>query len=453
MIKLTHPFVKGFTRYDHYPSNSVRNVNMHSSVNNSIQNNKKQIEQRYDYVIVGCGLSGAVIAERIASQLKKTVLIIEKRDHIGGNCYDYVDDETKILVNKYGAHIFHTNYQDVWEYVNLFAGWKRWDHEVLAYVDDKYVPIPVNLTTINALCNENLQTEDEVKIWLEKNQKKYDNIENSEQVAKSRIGNTLYEKLIKEYTYKQWGVYPEKLNKSVLERIPVRASNDGRYFNDKYQALPSAGYTNFFEKLLDNPLITILLNTDYFVYKSQNDLSKCKVIYTGPIDLYFKDSGLPKLQYRSINFHTKRYKTSGYMLPNSVINYPDKSTPYTRSVEYKHFLNQKSDHTIIISETTTDKGEPYYPFPNAENIKLYEEYQKLAINEEKKGVYFVGRLANYKYFNMDQAIKNSLDFFSNTILPNFREREIELKNKLKDEGHCIIVARYTEDVSWLDIIG
>lgn len=365
------------------------------------------------YLVVGCGLAGSVIAERIANVLKSKVTIIEKRNHIGGNCYDYIDKETNILVNKYGPHIFHTNDEDVWNYVNKFDEWIRWEHKVLSYVDDKFVSIPVNITTINELCNQNLQNEEDGRLWLEQNTVKYDTIENSEEVAKSRIGTVLYEKLIKDYTFKQWNKFPNEMDKSVLERIPVRCNFDTRYFSDKYQALPHKGYTKFFENLLKNDLIEIILNTDYIDYIQNNNYYDI-IIFTGPIDTYFPN--LPKLEYRSINFDKKIIKNMNYYQPASIVNYPEKQFPYTRIVEYKHFLNQKSNDTVIISETTTDEGEPYYPVPTKKNMNLYKEYQKLAIEEEKKNVFFIGRLANYKYFNMDETIKNSLNFFDNVLL-------------------------------------
>ena len=253
---------------------------------------------------------------------------------------------------------------------------------------------------------------------LEKNQEKYDIIQNSEEMAKSRIGNTLYEKLIKEYTFKQWNKYPNELDKSVLERIPIRPNFDTRYFSDKYQALPKKGYTHFFERLLDNKNIEVKLNTDYFEHiKENNDYDI--IIFTGPIDSYFSD--LEKLEYRSIDFNIEVIKNMKYYQPNSVVNYPEKDVPYTRIVEYKHFLNQKSNDTIIVSEKTNDIGEPYYPVPNKKNLDLYEKYKVLAKNEESKNVFFVGRLANYKYFNMDEAILNSIEFFNNTIINKFNE--------------------------------
>jgi UDP-galactopyranose mutase len=365
------------------------------------------------YLIVGCGLSGVVIAERIANELNNKVVIIEKREHIGGNCYDYIDKETNILINKYGAHLFHTNNDTVWKYVNNFDKWIRWEHKVLTFTDNKFVSIPVNISTINELCNENLQNETDVNVWLEKNQVKYDTITNSEEMAKSRIGTQLYEKLIKDYTFKQWEKYPDELDKSVLERIPIRPNFDTRYFSDKYQALPHKGYTHFFEKILDNNNIEVKLNTDYFDHIKNNNYDV--IIFTGPIDTYF--SNLEKLEYRSIDFNIERIKNMNYFQPSSVVNYPSIDVPYTRIVEYKHFLNQQSKDTIIVSERTNNIGEPYYPVPNKKNLELYEQYKILAKREEEKNIFFVGRLANYKYFNMDEAIANSLSFFENNILP------------------------------------
>jgi len=363
-------------------------------------------------LVVGCGLSGVVIAERIANILNKKVVIIEKRNHIGGNCYDYREENTNILVNKYGAHLFHTNNTMVWNYVNKFDKWIRWEHKVLAYVNDMYVSIPVNITTINQLCNENLQNENDVNKWLNENQVKYDTINNSEEMAKSRIGNILYDKLIKDYTFKQWNKYHNELDKSVLERIPIRNNFDTRYFNDKYQALPHKGYTHFFQQILNNNNIEVKLNTDYNEHIKTNSYDM--IIFTGMIDSYFNN--LEKLEYRSIDFKIDVIKNMNYFQPNSVVNYPNTDVPFTRIVEYKHFLNQQSNDTVIVSETTNDIGEPYYPVLNKRNLDLYEKYKNMAKEEEHKNVYFIGRLANYKYFNMDEAIFNSLEFFNNVII-------------------------------------
>ncbi len=367
--------------------------------------------EAYDVVVVGCGLSGCVMAERLANVGKKKVLIIDKRDHIGGNCYDYVDDNG-ILINKYGAHLFHTNHADVWEYVNKFGTWERWDHEVKGLVDGKMVPIPVNITTVNTLFNLHLRTEVEMDAWLLENQVKYDDgIKDGEQMAKSRVGEALYTKIFKTYTFKQWNKYPHELDGEVLARIPVRNNHDPRYFSDRYQALPKEGYTKFFESLLEHPNIDVWLNCDYNSLKQTIDPHKL-VIFTGPIDYYFADSGHEKLEYRSIDFVMETHKNMEYYQPNSVVNYPQDDVKFTRIVEYKHFLHQKSPHTTIVKEFTCDGGEPYYPVLNEKNRMLYQKYQQLAELETKnKNVHFIGRLANYRYFNMDQAIKNALEYF------------------------------------------
>jgi UDP-galactopyranose mutase len=365
----------------------------------------------YDVIVVGAGLSGCVIAERFANVKNKKVIIIEKRNHIGGNCYDYID-ENGILINKYGAHLFHTNYEDVWEYINRFDKWERWEHQVVGVVDKKIVPIPVNITTVNMICNENIEDEKSMNNWLEKNQIKYDKIENSEHIAKSRVGEVLYEKIFKNYTYKQWKKYPNELNPEVLGRIPIRNNFDNRYFSDKFQALPHKGYTHFFERLIDNENITIQLNTDFLEIKDKIPKDKI-IIFTGPIDHYFSDLGFEKLEYRSINFVEERYKNMNYYQCNSVVNYPETNVDFTRIVEYKHFLNQQSPHTTIVKEYTSDIGEPYYPVLNEKNQKLFEKYKEFANNETN--IHFIGRLANYKYFNMDQAIKNALDYFSKSF--------------------------------------
>lgn len=355
-------------------------------------------------LIVGCGLSGAVIAEQLANYGNK-ILIIDKREHIGGNCYDYIEEETNIRINKYGAHIFHTNSEKVWKYINKFSKWIRYDHIVLSNMNDKYVNIPVNINTINQLCNENIKNEEEMNIWLNKNKLFKEEIKNSEDICLSKFGIYVYEKLFKNYTFKQWNLFPNELEPEVLERIPVRNNNDNRYFNDRYQCLPENGYTKFIENLLKNENIEIKLNCNY------SDLEEKefeRIIYTGKIDEYINLD--EKLEYRSINFTKKIYKNMNFYQRNSVINYADLNINYTRSVEYKHFLNQKSNDTIVIFEETTNEGEPYYPIPTKKNKEIYEKYRKKAIELENENIYFIGRLGNYKYINMDEAILNSLNF-------------------------------------------
>lgn len=360
-----------------------------------------------DILIIGAGISGAVLAERYAS-IGKKVLIIEKRNHIAGNCYDYID-QNQILVSKYGAHLFHTNEEAVWEYVNRFSDWYLWEHKVIARVDDKTVPIPVNITTVNELFDINISTEEEMQIWLEENRTPIEKPANGEEAVLNRVGSVLYEKMFKHYTKKQWDKYPAELDASVLERIPVRNNYDDRYFSDIHQALPKGGYTQLFENILSHPNIEVLLETDYFDVKDDYRNYE-KLFYTGPVDRFFefKHSLLEKLEYRSINFVSETIDAEFYQ-ENSVVNYPGTEVDFTRIIEYKHFGNQISDKTTVVKEFTVDEGEPYYPVPNPRNQEIYACYKTEA--DKLIDVHFVGRLANYKYFNMDQAFKNALDLF------------------------------------------
>lgn len=360
-----------------------------------------------DILIIGAGISGAVLAERYAS-IGKKVLILEKRPHIAGNCFDYIDDNG-ILVSKYGAHLFHTQFEDVWTYVNKFSEWYDWQHKVIAKVDGQLVPIPVNITTVNKLFNLNISTEDEMRQWLDENRTPIEFPENGKEAVLDKVGPELYEKMFRHYTKKQWDKYPEELDASVLNRIPVRTNFDDRYFSDKYQALPKGGYTKLFSSILAHPNIHVELNTDYFDVKDKIHGFE-KLFYTGPIDRFFdfKHSIEDKLEYRSINFVSETVDQE-FFQENSVVNYTGMEVDFTRIIEYKHFGNQKSDKTTIVKEFTVDTGEPYYPVPNEKNRRIYNRYKEEA--EKLKDIYFVGRLANYKYFNMDQAFKNALDLF------------------------------------------
>ena len=360
-----------------------------------------------DILIIGAGISGAVLAERYAS-IGKKVLIIEKRNHIAGNCYDYID-ENGILVSKYGAHLFHTNEESVWKYVNQFSEWYPFEHKVIARVDDKTVPIPVNINTVNELFGTTISSEEEMKNWLEENRTPIEKPANGEEAVLNRVGKVLYEKMFKHYTKKQWDKYPAELDASVLDRIPVRYNYDDRYFSDTFQALPKGGYTQLFEKILSSPNIEILLNTDYFDVKDEYKGYE-KLFYTGPVDRFFefKHSLTEKLEYRSINFVSETVDAP-FFQENSVVNYPGTEVDFTRIIEYKHFGDQKSDKTTVVREFTVDEGEPYYPVPNPRNQEIYAKYKAEA--NKLVDIHFVGRLANYKYFNMDQAFKNALDLF------------------------------------------
>ena len=363
----------------------------------------------YDIIIIGAGISGVTLAERYASILNKKVLVLEKRNHIGGNCYDYYNSNG-ILVSKYGAHIFHTIYEDVWEYVDRFTAWHQYIHRVLSSIDGKHVPIPINITTVNTLLELQIQNEEQMKKWLDKNVVKMTNPKNSEEMALSRVGPVLYEKLFKHYTEKQWDQSPKYLAASVIGRIPVRTNFDDRYFSDPHQGIPIEGYTKMFEKILNHPNITFKLNTDYFMIKDQIK-NYNKLFFTGPIDQFFDYKFGRKLQYRSLRFIFETYDKEFFQL-NSVINYPN-DNEYTRIVEYKYFTGQKHHKTTVSKEFPTWEGEPYYPVLSIENQEIFELYKKEAEKAKKNGIYLVGRLANYKYYNMDQTFKNALDLFNN----------------------------------------
>ena len=360
----------------------------------------------FDYMIVGAGLAGGVLAERLASQAGKKVLLVEKRNHIGGNTYDHYNEDG-ILVHKYGPHIFHTNSKEVFEYLGQFTDWRPYEHRVLASVDGMLVPIPINLNTINTLYGLNLSSE-EVDQFLESRAEKKDKITTSEDVVVNKVGRDLYNKFFKGYTKKQWDLDPSELDASVTARIPTRNNRDNRYFTDTYQAIPLYGYTQLFEKLLNHPNIKVMLNTDY--KEVSNIIPYRKMIYTGPVDYYF-DYCYGKLPYRSINFKFETVDTEK-LLPPGTVNYPNEQ-PYTRITEFKYLTGQKHSKTSVVYEYPTASGDPYYPVPKPENAALYKKYQQLASGS--KDVYFAGRLATYKYYNMDQVVAQALSLYKKIV--------------------------------------
>jgi UDP-galactopyranose mutase len=357
----------------------------------------------FDYMIVGAGLAGAVLAERLASRSGKKILLIEKRNHIGGNTFDYYNEDG-ILIHKYGPHIFHTNSPEVFSYLSKFTEWRSYEHRVLASVDGLLVPIPINLNTINQLYGLSLNC-DEVDDFLRSKAEKKDRIQTSEDVVVSKVGRQLYEKFFKGYTKKQWNLDPSELDASVTSRIPTRNNKDDRYFTDTYQAIPKHGYTWMFNNILSHPNIKVLLNTDY--KEVQNSIPYKKMIYTGPVD-YFYDYQFGKLPYRSIEF---KFETIGkeFFQKTGTVNYPNEH-PYTRITEFKYLTGQQHPKTSIVYEYPKDGGDPYYPVPRPENGLLYKKYQSLALQEEN--VYFCGRLATYKYYNMDQVVAQALTLHS-----------------------------------------
>lgn len=356
---------------------------------------------KYDYLIVGAGFAGSVMAERIASQLNKKVLVVEKRNHIAGNAYDEFD-EYGIIVHRYGPHIFHTNSKLVFDYLSNFTEWIPYEHKVLAKIGHELFPMPINRITINKLYNLNLKTEDEVSEYYEKVREKRFPILNSEDVIVNQVGKDLFEKFFKHYTKKQWNLEARQLSPSVCGRIPIRTNDDCRYFSDKYQFMPKAGYTKMFEKILNHKNIEVILNTDY---KSiLHSIKFDKMIYTGPID-YFFDYKFGKLPYRSIRFEFKNIKQEQFQ-ETAVYNYVQSEVEFTRVCEYKYLTNQKNNSTTLSYEYPILDGEPFYPIPTEENRHKYllykDESQKLSC------VNFCGRLAEYKYYNMDQVVANAL---------------------------------------------
>src|SRR5881394_4023715 len=356
----------------------------------------------FDYLIVGAGFAGSVIAERLARGSNKKVLLCDKRPHIGGNAYDHYN-EAGILVHKYGPHIFHTNSREVFEYVSRFTEWRPYQHRVRASVDGQVVPIPINLDTINSLYGLKL-TSFEVEEFFKKVAEPREQIKTSEDVVVSTVGRELYEKFFKNYTNKQWGLDPSELDASVTSRIPTRTNRDDRYFTDAYQAMPLHGFTRMFENMLQHPNIKALLNCDY--REIVKHIPYKKMIYTGPVDEYF-DYRYGKLPYRSLRFEFETHNVRQYQSA-PVINYPN-DYAYTRVTEFKYLTGQEHSQTSIVYEYPQDEGDLYYPVPSSENAELYKKYQSLA--GATPGVYFAGRLATYKYYNMDQVLAQALALF------------------------------------------
>jgi UDP-galactopyranose mutase len=356
----------------------------------------------FDHLIVGAGFAGAVLAERLASQLDRKVLIVDKRPHIGGNAYDRYDD-TGILVHPYGPHIFHTNSADVFQYLSQFTAWRPYQHRVLASVDGQLVPLPINLDTVNRLYGKTL-TADELGSYFESVAETKGQILTSEDVVVSKVGRDLYNKFFRGYTRKQWGLDPSELDASVTARVPSRTSRDDRYFTDTFQAMPLHGYTRMFESMLRHPNIKVMLNTDY--REIQHLLPWKHMVYTGPIDAFF-DNKFGKLPYRSLEFQHVTLPQERYQ-PVGTVNFPN-DYAYTRVTEFKHLTGQTHSHTSLVYEIPRAEGDPYYPVPRPENAALYRRYEEEA--EAHPNVTFVGRLASYRYYNMDQVVGQALATF------------------------------------------
>ncbi|MFL6194840.1 MAG: UDP-galactopyranose mutase [Thermoanaerobaculia bacterium] len=360
----------------------------------------------FDYLIVGAGFAGSVLAERLARGSGMKVLLVDKRPHIAGNAFDHYDD-AGILVHKYGPHIFHTNSREVFEYLSSFTRWRAYEHRVRASVDGQLVPIPINLDTINQLYGLKL-TSLEVEDFFASVAEPRESVRTSEDVVVSRVGRELYEKFFRGYTRKQWGLDPSQLDAMVTSRVPVRTNRDDRYFSDTYQAMPLRGYTRLFENMLDHENIKVLLNTDY--REIQDDIPYRKMIYTGPVDEFF-DLRYGKLPYRSLKFEFETVNEE-WAQPVAVVNYPNEHL-YTRVTEFKRLTGQEHRKSSLVYEYPMAEGDPYYPVPRPENNELYKKYQALA--EERSDVQFVGRLATYKYYNMDQVVAQALSVYARMV--------------------------------------
>jgi UDP-galactopyranose mutase len=370
----------------------------------------------FDYLIVGAGFAGSVLAERLAQGSGKRVLICDRRPHIGGNAYDHYNEDG-ILVHRYGPHIFHTNSAAVFDYLSRFTAWRPYEHRVLASVDGQQVPIPINLDTVNRLYGLSLSSF-ELEAFFARVAEKVDRIETSEHVVVSKVGRELYEKFFRNYTRKQWGLDPSELDASVTARVPTRLNRDDRYFTDTYQAMPLRGYTAMFERMLAHPNIKILLNTDH---REIADLVPWReMIYTGPIDAYF-DHVFGKLPYRSLEFRHETLPASQVQAVGT-INFPNEQA-YTRITEFKHLTGQQAARTAVVYEYPRAEGDPYYPVPRPENAALYERYRELTRAERR--VHFVGRLATYRYYNMDQVVAQALKLYADLTKEDSHGRSIE----------------------------
>ena len=355
----------------------------------------------YDVVVVGAGFAGSVIAERLASQSGKTVLVVDRRPHVGGNTYDELD-EAGVLVHRYGPHIFHTNSAAIVDYLSAFTRWRPYEHRVLASVRGMLVPVPINRTTVNRLFGLDLRAPAEVADFY-RARAEGNGGRTSEDVVVGTVGRELYELFFRGYTRKQWGLDPSQLDASVAARVPARTDDDDRYFTDRFQVMPAHGYTQLFERLLAHPNIEVWTDTSFEAVAPRLDFGA--LVYTGAIDTYFGQCFGP-LPYRSLRFEFETVPTDRFQ-PTGTVNYPDeREVAFTRITEFKYLTGQVHDVTTIVREYPQAEGEPYYPVPRPENRALYERYKALA--DATPNVHFAGRLGTYKYYNMDQVVGQAL---------------------------------------------
>ena len=361
----------------------------------------RSVRPHYDYLVVGAGFAGSVMAERLAAAGGNRVLVIDRRPHIAGNAFD-VEDEAGIRIHQYGPHIFHTNSTEVFNYLSRFTAWHPYEHRVLAQIGALRVPIPINRTTLNMLYDAGLSTDAEAQAFLAARAEPVADVRTSQDVVVSAVGHELYRLFFRGYTRKQWGLDPSELARAVTARVPTRTSTDDRYFTDKYQAMPADGYTAMFARMLDHPNITVMTGTDFDDVRDTLDYDQ--LVYTGPIDEYF-DYRYGRLPYRSLRFEHRTLAVDRHQ-DVAVVNYPDEAVPYTRITEYKHLTGQQSPVTSVSFEYPSAEGDPYYPIPRPENQALFKRYEALALAETN--VLFVGRLATYRYYNMDQVVGQAL---------------------------------------------
>lgn len=379
--------------------------------------------KEYDYIFIGAGLTSAVLARKIVEELSKKVLIIEKRDHIAGNIYDKIDNNG-VAVHVYGPHIFHTNNKEVWDFLSRFTKWHVYFHEVLAFIDGKATPIPFNFNTMNDLFPEYL-----VKLLEKKLVEKFGfgkkipilELRNSDDTDLKFLANYIYENVFLNYTLKQWGMSPEEIKPEVTNRVPVNISKDNRYFNDKYQGHPVKGYTKMVKNMLDHKSISLKLNTEMKeLIKINHDKKSIKfngktfegtLVFTGMIDEFF-DYKFGELPYRSLHFDFIHAKNRDFIQNKASVNYPN-NFDFTRITEFKHMTKQKIKGTTYIKEYPRNyergKNDPYYPVFTEKNLQAFNQYKELS--EQYKNIIFAGRLAQYKYFDMDDCCENALNIF------------------------------------------
>jgi len=368
------------------------------------------MKKHYDYLVVGCGLFGATFAERM-TKLGKSVLIVDKREHIAGNIY--TEEIENIHVHRYGAHIFHTSYDDVWEYINQFATFNNFINEVIAVYKNERYHLPFNMNTFHELWGVNSESEAREIIDKQIKEANIKEIKNLEDQAISLVGSDVYYKLIKGYTEKQWGRDCKELPSFIIKRLPLRFTFNNNYFNDKYQGIPIGGYTKLVSNMLNG--VDVLLSTSYKEFISKNKNIATNIIYTGQIDEYF-DFCLGKLEYRTVRFENELLNQKSYQ-GNAVINYTERDIPYTRIIEHKYFDFHNQEKTYISKEYPIDFKdgmEPYYPINNERNNNLYNQY--LELSKKETNVFFKGRLGEYKYYDMDDVIKSALDFVKELTL-------------------------------------